>query len=88
MISNPIFYLILLGGGYETFMRLYDPLGHAPANYYRITTAQRVAITGGYFGLVGALFGAMAWNREYMMTPEQLRQRQLASDATYSRRYD
>jgi len=88
MISNPIFYLILLGGGYETFMRFYDPLGHAPPNYYRITTAQRVAITGGYFGLVGALFAAMAWNREYMMTPQQLQQRQLASDATYSRRYN
>lgn len=88
MISNPIFYLILLGGGYETFMRFYDPLGHAPPNYYRITTAQRAAITGGYFGLVGALFAAMAWNREYMMTPEQLQQRQLASDVTYSRRYD
>lgn len=89
MISNPIFYLILLGGGYETFMRFYDPLGHAPPNYYRITTAQRVAITGGYFGLVGALFAAMAWNREYMMTPQQLQQKLLASDATsYSRRYD
>jgi len=88
MISNPIFYLVLLGGGYQTFMRFYDPLGHAPPNYYRITTAQRVAITGGYFGLVGALFGAMAWNHDYMMTPEQLQQKQLASDITYSRRYD
>lgn len=84
MISNPIFYLILLGGGYETFMRLYDPL-HAPLNYYRITSAQRVAITGGYFGLVGALFATMAWNREYLMPLEQLKS---ASDVTYSRRYD
>jgi Zn-dependent protease len=72
MVSNPIFYLILLGGGYETFMRLYDPLGHAPPNYYRITSTQRLAITGGYFGLVGALFAAMAWNRQYMLSPEQL----------------
>ena len=55
MISNPIFYLILLGGGYETAMRLWDPIGHAPANYYRITSGQRAAITAGYFGLVGAL---------------------------------
>ncbi|KAL3759124.1 hypothetical protein ACHAWU_008576 [Discostella pseudostelligera] len=73
MIANPIFYLILLGGGYETFMRFYDPLGHAPPNYYLIKPGQRVAITGAYFGLVGALFGAMAWNRQYMRTPEQLK---------------
>lgn len=72
MIQNPIFYLILLGGGYETFMRFYDPLGHSPPNYYRITTGQRAAITAGYFGLAGALFTAMAWNRQYMIPPEQL----------------
>jgi len=87
MISNPIFYLIFLAGGYETFMRLYDPLGHAPPNYYRITSGQRAAITGGYFGLVGALFAAMAWNRQYMMTPEQL-QRQSFDESTHFRRYD
>ena len=79
MIHNPIFYLILLGGGYETFMRFYDPLGHAPPNYYRITSAQRMAITGGYFGLVGALFAAMAWNQQYMLTPEQLRRKKIMS---------
>jgi len=79
MIHNPIFYLILLGGGYETFMRFYDPLGHAPPNYYRITSAQRMAITGGYFGLVGALFAAMAWNQQYMLTPEQLRRKKMMS---------
>ncbi|KAL7531240.1 hypothetical protein ACHAWF_003683 [Thalassiosira exigua] len=85
MIHNPIVYLILLGGGYETFMRFYDPLGHAPPNYYRITNSQRMAITGGYFGLVGALFAAMAWNRQYMMTPEQL-QRKSPERTTYDRR--
>ena len=86
MIHNPIFYLILLGGGYETFMRFYDPMGHAPPNYYRITNGQRVAITGGYFGLVGALFAAMAWNRQYMMTPEQLRRQSF--ETTHYRRYE
>lgn len=79
MIHNPIFYLILLGGGYETFMRFYDPLGHAPQNYYRLTSAQRMAITGGYFGLVGALFTAMAWNQQYMLTPEQLQRKKMSS---------
>ena len=86
MISNPIFYLILLGGGYETFMRFYDPIGHSPPNYFRITNGQRAAITAGYFGLAGALFTAMAWNREYMMSPEQLQRMQMQAD--YSRRLD
>ena len=84
MIHNPIFYLILLGGGYETFMRFYDPVGHSPPNYYKITSGQRAAITAGYFGLAGALFGAMAWNRQFMFSPEQLQM----SQTTYSRRYD
>ena len=83
-VTNPIMYLVLLGGGYETFMRLYNPTGHAPPNYYRISGGQRVAITGGYFGLVGALFAAMAWNKQYMMTPEQL-QRQSFGTTTYTR---
>jgi len=93
MIHNPIFYLILLGGGYETIMRFYDP-NHAPPNYYRITNGQRAAITGGYFGLVGALFGAMAWNRQYMMTPEQLQRKAQGElgkgydEATHFRRYE
>ncbi len=77
MIHNPIIYLILMAGGYETFMRLYDPVGHAPtANYYRISSGKRSLITGGYFGLVGALFAAMAWNRQYMVPPERLKRRQ------------
>ena len=84
MIHNPIFYLILLGGGYETFMRFYDPVGHSPPNYYKITSGERAAITAGYFGLAGALFGVMAWNRQFMFSPEQLQ----TSQATYSRRYD
>jgi len=77
MIQNPIFYLVLLGGGYETFMRFYDPLGHAPPNYYGITSGQRAAITGGYFGLAGALFAAMAWNKQNMKTPEQLQRQSI-----------
>ena len=36
MISNLIFYLILMAGRYETFMRFYDLLGHAPPNFYRM----------------------------------------------------
>jgi len=86
MIHNPIFYLVLLGGGYETFMRFYDPVGHRPPNYFRITSGQRAAITGGYFGLVGALFAAMAFNKQNMLTPEQLHRQSL--EAPGYRRYE
>jgi Zn-dependent protease len=82
MISNPIFYLILMAGGYETFMRFYDPLGHAPPNYYRITAGQRAAITAGYFGLAGVLFAAMAWNQQYKLPPEVLQRQMIQADHT------
>jgi hypothetical protein len=82
MISNPIFYLILMAGGYETFMRFYDPLGHAPPNYYRITAGQRAAITAGYFGLAGALVAAMAWNQQYKLPPEVLQRQMIQADHT------
>lgn len=71
-MSNPIFYLVMLAGGYETFQRFYNPAAHVPPNYYRITPMQRAAITGGYFGLVAALFGAMAVNERYKKPPEVL----------------
>lgn len=70
-ISNPIFYLVLLAGGWETFQRFYNP-GSVPPNYYKITTGQRIAITGAYFGLIGSLLAAMAVNQRYQKPPEVL----------------
>jgi Zn-dependent protease len=79
-IVNPIFYLILLSGGYETFQRFYNP--HTiPPNYYKISTMQRAAITGGYFGLVVALLTAMDANHRYQKPPEVLvREKELSFD--------
>jgi Zn-dependent protease len=70
-IHNPIFYLILLAGGYETFQRFYNP-GSIPPNYYKITTAQRAAIGLGYVGLVGGLIVAMDLNAQFKKPPEVL----------------
>ena len=76
-IANPIFYLILLAGGYETFQRFYYP-GSIPPNYYRITMAQRAAIGLGYAGLVGGLVLAMDINERFKKPPEVLiREREL-----------
>lgn len=70
-IMNPIFYLILLAGGWETFQRFYNP-GSIPPNYYKITTAQRMAIGCGYAGLVGGLALAMDVNQRFKKPPEVL----------------
>jgi Zn-dependent protease len=70
-IYNPIFYLILLSGGWETFQRFYNP-GSVPLNYYRITPIQRAAIGFGYVGLVGGLVLAMDINERFKRPPEVL----------------
>jgi hypothetical protein len=70
-VQNPIFYLILLAGGYETFQRFYNP-GLLPPNYYNISGPKRALITGGYFGLLAALLAAMAANKHYQKPPEVL----------------
>lgn len=76
-ISNPLFYLVLLSGTYETFMRLYDPVGRLPANYYNISKQKRAAVTVGYFGLIAVLLAAMDINQRYRKPPEVLmRERQ------------
>ena len=78
MISNPIFYLILLAGGWETFQKFYNPAQHVPPNYYAISGAQRTGITAGYFALVASLFAAMSVSSAVKKTPEELqRERQL-----------
>jgi Zn-dependent protease len=72
-IQNPIFYLILLSGGYQSFQRFYNP-GAMPPNYYAITPAQRATLGLGYIGLVSALALAMDLNGRYKKSPEVLKQ--------------
>jgi Zn-dependent protease len=67
-LQNPIFYLILLAGGYETFQRFYNP-GSLPLNYYQISTAKRAILTRGYFDLLAAL---MVANQHYQKPLEVL----------------
>lgn len=82
-IMNPIFYLILLAGGWETFQRFYNP-GAMPPNYYKISPLQRATLTGGYFGLIAALLGGMALNSNYQKPPEVLmREKEIHWDERY-----
>ena len=85
-IHNPIFYLILLSGGYETFQRFYNP-GTFPPNYYSISSTHRVALTGGYFGLVGALIAATAYNNRQRKSPELLQHERMLTERSWDERY-
>ncbi len=85
-VSNPIFYLITLAGSYQTGMRLYNNyIGYVdpsiPRNYYNISSAQRMRIGAGYFGLLGVLFTTMAVNERYKKSPERLMYEQRAQNA-------
>lgn len=71
VVQNPLFYLILLSGGYETFQRFYNPY-HLPPNFYKISTTQRVTLTTSYVGLIVSLLIAMDINQRYRKPPEVL----------------
>lgn len=78
MIQNPIFYLILLSGGYDTAMKLYDPSNYLPPGYYNVPLEKRAMMTAGYVGLIVALVAAMDANHRYRKSPEVLiREREL-----------
>jgi hypothetical protein len=43
-----------------------------PKDFYNISSKQKMIVAGSYFGLISALFGAMAINSEFKRTPEQI----------------
>ena len=78
-VSNPIFYLITMGGAYQTGTRLWNDYNgvvntssHLPRNYYNITNSERMRIGCGYFGLIGTLFATMALNERFKKSPERM----------------
>lgn len=86
-IQNPVFYLILLAGGYDTFQRFYNPAAHMPSpNYYNITPLQRAAVGLGYAGLIGGLALAMDVNGRYKKPPEVLMREREEAEMTFDMR--
>lgn len=84
MVSNPIFYIITLAGGYQSGMRLWNHHrgivdSSLPVGFYGISQKQKMMIGSGYFGLMGALFMAMAVNSNYKKSPERIRWEQQIS---------
>ena len=72
-ITNPIFYLIMLSGGWTTAQRFWIA-GSVPPGYYNVSGAQRGAIAGAYFGLIAALVAAMQWNEANKKPLRQLQE--------------
>ena len=79
VVQNPVFYLLLLSGAYQSFQRLYGGPGSAmPPGYYAITPARRLGLGIGYATLVGGLALAMDANGRSKKSPEALaREREL-----------
>ena len=75
-VSNPLFYIIMLAGGWSTFQRFYDPTGGMPPGFYNITPMQRGIIGAGYFGLIGAILAGMSMNAVNKKSPEQIKRYQ------------
>lgn len=72
IIHNPLFYLILLGGGYTCFQRYFLDSGEDPS-YFFISTGERLVWSAAYFGLVLALFVGMQLNKQYLKSTRRLR---------------
>jgi len=70
-VTNPIFYLVMLSGGFSTYERFFGSGTHE--SYYRIPNAQKVSIAFVYSLLIAGLLGCMAWNKKNMKSLGELR---------------
>jgi len=69
---NPIFYLILLSSGYNTYQRFFGQ-SELPPSYYDMSNGQRMTIGTCYMLLVAGLLMAHSINAKYKKSPAQLR---------------
>eukprot|EP01032_Pedospumella_encystans_P038890 gene38890-44086_t len=76
-VSNPIFYLIMMGGAYTTGSRLFGFDDKEDSRYYKIPRHQQAIVLGGYAALVVALLLAMRENDKDRKTPQQLKAEKL-----------
>ena len=72
VVTNPIFYLIMMGGCYSTAARMFGWEERENKNYYRVPGQKQAALLSGYVGLVTFLLYAMGENNRKRKTPRQL----------------
>jgi len=76
-VSNPLFYLIMFGGGFTTFQRFFGD--QSDKEYYEIPRSKKIMIGSSYLALIAALLATMNWNNRYRKTPAQIRAEQARS---------
>lgn len=74
LVSNPLFYLVLISGAYTTYGRFFGAGSDVHPSYYKILPRERAVWVSAYFGLIFALFIAMQLNKKYMKSVRQIRQ--------------
>lgn len=73
MVHNPLFYMILLLGGFSIVSRFlgWDDGFHSK-DFYKTTTARQFQVAGAYIALIATILFAMSFNNQYRLSPKQL----------------
>lgn len=80
MVGNPIFYLVLMAGAYDTASRAMG-WSTKPRGYYQIGQGRQVALLAGLIALISTLLVGMRLNDRKRKTPKQLeREKRYGSD--------
>lgn len=75
MVSNPLFYLIMMGGTYHTVSQFAGwNESHLPPNYYNLDRMTQGKIFAAYLMLVAGLLFAMKQNNSKRKSPKQIQQ--------------
>jgi membrane-associated protease RseP (regulator of RpoE activity) len=77
-ITNPIFYLIMLGGTYSTVSRFmgWSNFEGQSKNYYNLPPRKQASLFAAYLALIAMLLAAMNENNKNRKSPKQLKQEQ------------
>lgn len=73
VISNPLFYIILISGAFSTYSRYFGGDSQPHPSYFRINNNERILWSLAYFGLIAALIVGMQINREKLKSVKILR---------------
>lgn len=84
VISNPLFYLIMMGGTYSTVQRTMGwDSRDLPPRYYDISRGSQATIFASYLAVIAALLAAMKMNNQKRKTPRQLEREKSGGYITY-----
>ena len=86
MVHNPLFYMILLFGGYSVVSRFFGwDDGFHSKEFYKTTPARQIKVAAAYIALIGTILFAMNFNNKYRLSPKQLQAlKAKSSDGTIS----